>query len=354
MFGLKALAHAEVRGNISHAIAMQPQHFEPGYHCALDGGKAPPGCVVAVDATNVSSVTALDSSGATVGTSDDGFIEFKEDTRQNITFRATNFLGLASNCTTEVVTFTTVRGWDQSLMDAQMKSASETPTAGAWFTYYEGSEYRIQGPSNYGFHKECAAPQPTGPVPSPPSTANRSGCLFESHAGRGIVFQVDVVIGNTTQSADPGLLFIDQASGQIIVNPLGRHVNDQRYTATLRGLDSQGARAVVKRWEFEVRDKPVFATATDWDPSTLGLKQNFRKKYVWPRACRWHLAHAAQSRLPLHLGTWACQGFRHMRRRRCAGRPHHVLAHVCLYATSVVQHPERLPRASVTNLPPRV
>ena len=283
---------------------MQPQHFAPGDDCALDGGPVPPGCVVAVDATDVSSVTALDSSGATVGTSDDGFIEFKEDTRQNITFRATNFLGLTSDCVTEVVTFTTVRGWDQSLMDAQMESASETPASGAWYTYHEGGEYRIKGPSDYGFHKECGAPEPTGLVPSPPGVANSSGCLFESHAGKlsDVVFQVDVVIGgNASRPADPGLLFIDQASGQIIVNPLGRHVNDQRYTATLRGLDSQGARAVVKRWDFEVRGKPVFATATDWDPTTLGPEQNFLLKHVWPRACAGMCPCDPAARLPLCL-----------------------------------------------------
>lgn len=263
-------------------------------------GSGAPGSVTASDALKVVRIDLLDSEGRVIATSNGtGVIRRQEDYRERITIRATNFLGMNRSCNTVLTTFTTAAGWDS----ASMETSTEP--------HHTGREYRLPAPKRTSNETRARgggcgcgnAGGNTNPGPcgqggggsggnggnaSEPSAFGTgsgldsgagAGWLFVSYAnpsaeGRDIVFEVDVVPKRA------GLLFVDQTSGAVVVSPKAEHVCAGAYAATLRGVDSEGARAVVKRWNFTVIKAPKFRlNDTTWDPTVLGHDANFHSRY---------------------------------------------------------------------------
>ena len=232
-----------------------------GEECLTVGRNAPGGCVVAEDTLNVTRIDLLSSVGAPLGSSSDAAVEFEADTRTNVIFRATNIFNLTAFCTSQVTTFSTVENWDAAVMDAQMSHDSEAGSRHGIYTYYAENEYRIDGPGEYGFN------HPERP-------------LFESFAGN----YGDILFSVSITPSTPGLLFIDQASGAIVVNPMASAATNTTYSATLTGLDSQGTKAVVKQWSFVIDTKPAFrlskTVANALSTGVLVAGANFAGRYT--------------------------------------------------------------------------
>ena len=173
--------------------------------------------------------------------SPDAGVFFAQDSRENVTFEATNLAGQRASCTVEVTTFTPSKNWKPSDMairgedqeDVGGSSPGTDPTA---VTYYVGATYAVDGPitiaSQAGFNPAD---------------------LFVGFAGDAarISFKIDVF------PASRRLVFVDPETGDLIVTPNANHTG-QKFTATLRGIDIEGAEAVVKKWAFDVVQKPEF------------------------------------------------------------------------------------------------
>ena len=195
----------------------------------------------ATDTHNVSAITVTGVDASYNGRT--GLWEpLPSDFRGNITFTATNLLGLTNSCTVVVTTFTTRLSWNKSAMVLTGGSNEATGTQNDTHDtiYYVGSTYSVPGPKQQlGF------------------TNNK---LFENYYGNASAIVFEVVV---TPPVD-GLVYIDKQSGRhsgdVIISPTASHFANTatEYTVELRGRDVKGAVAVVNRWSFAVDLRPAF------------------------------------------------------------------------------------------------
>ena len=196
---------------------------------------------VAVRASDVHNVSTIAITGV-----DTAYIHEKgswkplpSDFRGDVTFTATNLLGRTSSCTVRIATFTTQTSWDEGSMDVTGDSkATAAKQSGSSPVYYADSTYSVAGPKR--------------------QLDFTNSKLFENHYGNASEIMFEVAV---TPQVD-GLVYIDQQSGDISISPTSKHLVNEttaNFIAVLRGRDNKGAVAVVNRWSFSVKARPVFA-----------------------------------------------------------------------------------------------
>ena len=179
--------------------------------------------------------------------------------RKNVTFRASNFMGLTQECTVEVSTFTTSTAWNPTVMDMK----SEVPEGqardagdGVESVYYAGSAIKVPGPYTYGF-----------------GTDGKHGPLFERSAvtmaanhepeSVAVSFRVEVTPANRNKT----FICVNMRSGDLVIQPTDAGGGGStpegdlgRYQATLYGVDyaQGGAETIVNTWRFAVKARPKF------------------------------------------------------------------------------------------------
>ena len=190
---------------------------------------------------------------------------FPSDYNETVEFAFTSVRGQNATCTALVTTFTTSEEWDPSLielggerniLDSEAIIPPRRSDSDAR-VYYTGGRYAIKGPHAHNF------------------SAAR---LFENPFG-GDADEVQYMV--TIVPKKTGLIYIDQASGDMTVLPEDSHVNTAlpagspgTYTATLIGRDAKGAEAVVRRWSFVVAPRPKLKFRLEyqgWEASSSSM-----------------------------------------------------------------------------------
>ena len=224
------------------------------------------GGIMATDRVYITNIT-LDGGPDVERIGDEGFA-FPSDYRRNVTFRATNLLGLTHSCQSEVTTFSAAKAWDPSVMELKSET---TPTGGSSqadprdsasrndlprdsagstaskpLVYYANSSYTVDGPESHGWGKET---------------------LF---VGVGVGDSLtNTSVGFKTKVRPPtrGIIFVDQEHGSVIIAPKAEHMGREftvELLGVLNGRIGGGAEALVKRWTFVVKKRPQFVIR-EWE-----------------------------------------------------------------------------------------
>lgn len=257
-------------------------------------GNASFATVTAADALNVSSIAVtVQSTGVVLSTG--APVQVPSDFRGNITFTATNFHGLKASCTSLVTTFTTATQWNPSEMSVGSELAQRA-------TYYAGRTYAISGPlsntagrqtwpkdklfesftgnaEDISFKVDVTPPATNliyvsyfsvfpfllahpAPAPTPMFATCALGCGVHTND---LPFHTCTATTSSQWPSDdlrrvttPLEIQVDPETGAFIVSPHTRHVSNTTHKAVLRGIDSRGADAVIKAWNFRVAEQPTF------------------------------------------------------------------------------------------------
>ena len=209
--------------------------------------------ITATDTVNVSSITIHDEAVENIGSVLHPLWSFPPNFRRNVTFRATNLLGLSSECKSEVSTFTTKRAWNPD----EIKLGGEDTANRKQVLYYVGTPYDVGGPS-----------------------LNKRE-LFEAFSGSALNITFELIVAPSTNN----LVYIDPETGAFIVKPQEKHGGNSSvlYSATLRGRDVRGAPADVKKFSFVVKPRPAFEVSYEQnrgDGPSLAWKERSANRQV--------------------------------------------------------------------------
>lgn len=215
---------------LAESIAPVPNHTL-AFGTTYTPGSRNRSVVHATDSLNVSKME-MEINDNQITSHADGRFSLPSDYQGNVTFIATNLLGMAAKCSSVARTFTASDTWRHLKAKTELKLEN-----GAYYVNYA---YKIEGPE----------------ATSKLSKAQLFSNPYLHEAASDIRFELTLV------PRVDDLVSIDSVTGLVVVTPNSGHLNNsdpnRTFTAKMRGVDSAGHKALVNEWVFTIRERGEF------------------------------------------------------------------------------------------------